>query len=556
MNWLIELVLQDSTAHAVLILALVISSGILLGKIRFFSVHFGIAGVLFAGILAAHFQIGINEGVVDFVKDFGLILFVYSIGLQVGPGFFASLRRQGLAINLLAASVVGLGVATVILLRWLLSLPAEAAVGILSGAVTNTPSLGAAQQALSDVAGGSGAAARQAGLGYAVAYPFGVLGVILGIILARRVFRVGLQAEKNAFDQAQAGIYPAPENVNLEVTNPQLAGRPLSVLSAVIQADVVVSRILRNKEIFTPVHDTPLQTGDVLLVVGAKPSLDKLRLLVGGESAVDLKKISGPLVARHIVVSQKKVIGRTLAELQLRRRLGVNITRIHRAGIEFVPSPGVRMQFGDRLTVVGSQDMVAQLAGELGNSLKELDIPEILPIFLGIIAGVLLGNLPLPIPGLPMPLKLGLAGGPLVVAILIGRFGNIGRFSSYVPRSANLMLREVGIVLFLACVGLHAGSGFVPTLMRGQGLAWLGCGALVTLLPLVAVVMFARLVLKKNYLELCGLMAGSMTDPPALAFANDYTGSDAPAVTYATVYPLVTFLRILSAQLLVLFMLK
>ncbi len=555
MSWLLELLLKDSTAHAILLLGSVICVGILLGKVRFFGVSFGIAGVLFAGILAAHLQLYINEGIVDFIKDFGLILFVYSIGLQVGPGFFASLRRQGMAINLLAAAVVLLGVVAVVLLRRLFSLPADAAVGILTGAVTNTPSLGAAQQALKDLAGPA-AALRQAGLGYAVAYPFGVLGVILAMIVTRRIFRIALAAENEAFQQAQADIFPVPESMNLEVKNPQLSGQPLSVLAGVIQADIVVSRILRGKELFTPVRDTVLQSGDVLLAVGQKASLEKLRLLVGGESAVDLKKIPGQLIVRLVLVSQKKVIGRSLAELQLRQRYGVNITRIHRAGVEFVPSTGVHLQFGDRLTVVGSQDMIAQLASELGNSLKELDIPEILPVFLGIIAGVLLGSLPLPIPGLPLPLKLGLAGGPLVMAILVSRFGNVGRFSSYVPRSANLMLRELGIVLFLACVGLRAGADFVPTLVRGQGLLWLGCGALITLLPLLLVVAFARLALKKNYLELCGLMAGSMTDPPALAFANGYTGSDAPAVTYATVYPLVTFLRIISAQVLVLFFLK
>lgn len=555
MNWLVEIFLRDSTAHAVLVLALVISAGILLGKVRLFGISFGIAGVLFAGILAAHLQLSVNEGILDFVKDFGLILFVYSIGLQVGPGFFASLRRQGLAINLLAAAVVLLGVGAVVLLRLFFSLPAGVAVGVLTGAVTNTPSLGGAQQALKDIAAPA-LALRQAGLGYAVAYPFGVLGVILAMVLGRRFFGIGLEAEKQAFQQAQADIFPAPESMNLEVKNPQLSGRPLSLLAGVIQADIVVSRILRGRELFTPVRDTALQSGDVLLAVGQRASLEKLRLLVGGESAVDLKKIPGQLVSRLILVSQKKVIGRSLADLRLRQRYGVNITRIHRAGIEFVPSTGVHLQFGDRLTVVGSQDMIAQLAVELGNSLKELDIPEILPVFLGIIAGVLLGSLPLPIPGLPLPLKLGLAGGPLVMAILISRFGNIGRFSAYVPRSANLMLREMGIVLFLACVGLRAGADLVPTLVHGQGLSWLGCGALITLLPLLLVVVFARLVLKKNYLELCGLMAGSMTDPPALAFANGYTGSDAPAVTYATVYPLVTFLRIISAQVLVLFFLK
>jgi putative transport protein len=556
MTWLTELILQDSTAHAVLLLGTVIALGILLGKIRFFGVSFGIAGVLFVGIVAAHFQLAVNESIVDFVKDFGLILFVYSIGLQVGPAFFASFRRQGLAINLLAATVVFLGVMIAIAMRWLFSLPLDAMVGILSGAVTNTPSLGAAQQALKDITAVPAVAVRQAGLGYAVAYPFGVIGVILSMITVRRAFKIGPDMEKEIFAKSQDTIFPAPGTINLEVKNPQLAGQPLSALASVIQADIVVSRILRKEELFTPAHDTPLQTGDVLLVVGAKASLEKLRLLVGAESAVDLKKIPGQLIVRHILVSQKKVIGRSLAELQLRKRFGLNITRIGRAGIEFVPNPGVHLQFGDRLTAVGSEAMVGQLAVELGNSMKELDIPEIMPVFLGIIAGVLLGSLPLPIPGLPLPLKLGLAGGPLVMAILISRFGNIGRFSAYVPRSANLMLRELGIVLFLACVGLRAGAGFVPTLVHGNGLLWLGCGALITLVPLLLVALFARLVLRMNYLELCGLMAGSMTDPPALAFANGYVGSDAPAVTYATVYPLVTFLRILSAQLLVLFFCK
>ena len=555
MNWLTDIFLKDSTAHAVLVLALVISAGILVGKIRVRGVSFGIAGVLFVGILAAHLGLGIDPGTADFVKDFGLILFVYSIGLQVGPGFFASLQRQGLAVNLLAAAVVLLGVGLAVALGRLFSLPAGALVGLLAGAVTNTPSLGAAQQALVEVAGGSAAAARQAGLAYAVAYPFGVIGVILGMILIRRVFRISLGEERAACEQAQAGVFPAPESVSLEVANPQLDGRPLSALAGVIQAEFVVSRILRGQEVFTPVQDTPLRGGDVLLVVGARAVLDRLRLLVGKESAVDLKKVSGPLVSRHVLVSRKPVIGRTLAQLGLRRRYGVNITRIQRAGVEFVPSPAVRLQFGDRLTVVGGQDVVGQLAAELGNSPRQLDIPEILPIFLGMIAGVVLGSLPLPVPGLPMPLKLGLAGGPLLAAIVIGRFGNIGRFSSYVPRGASLMLREVGIVLFLACVGLRAGAGFVPALAGGSGLAWLGCGALVTLLPLALVAAFARLVLKTNYVELCGLLAGSMTDPPALAFANAHTGSDALAVTYATVYPLVTLLRILSAQVLVLFLL-
>jgi len=557
MSWLVDLLLRDSTAHTMLILALVIVIGMAIGRIRVRGIGFGIAGVLFAGILLANFRPLLNEPVIDFVKDFGLVLFVFMVGLQVGPGFFASFRRQGLQINLLAAAIVAGGVLVAVLFHFLFSLDVATTVGLLAGAVTNTPSLGAAQQALRDAA--PAAASGQlplTGLGYAVAYPFGVIGVILAMVLLRHLFRVRINDEAEGFRREQAAIFPPPETLNLEVQNPQLSGQPLKILADVVGPDIVISRVLRRKQLFTPGNDTVLQRGDVLLAVGARAKLKKLRLLVGKESRVDLKKYPSQLTVTRIVVTRKEVLGKSLAELQLRRRYGVNITRINRAGVEFVPSPGVHLQFGDRLNVVGAEDMARQLANLLGNSLRHLEFPNILPIFLGILAGVVLGSLPIAIPGLPFPLKLGSAGGPLIVAILLGRFGNIGRFTAYISTGANLMLREIGIALFLACVGLRAGAEFVPVLVRGRGLTWLGLGAVITLVPVLLGALAGRLLLKKNYLVLCGLMAGSMTDPPALAFANGYVNSDAPALTYATVYPLVTFLRILSAQLLVLFFIR
>ncbi len=554
MDWLTDLVIKDSIAHVILLLGLVITAGMAIGRIRLFGVSFGIAGVLFAGIAAAHLQLPLNDAVLDFVRDFGLILFVYTIGLQVGPGFFASLRRQGLRLNLLALLVVLLGVALAAGASLALHVPPAVAVGILAGAVTNTPSLGAAQQALADTAGP--AAARLPGVGYAVAYPLGVIGLILALVLLRRLFRVDLADETERFHAEQTRLFPAPQALNLEVRNPELAGKPLRLVGEVLQSNVVFSRLERAGALQTPDSDTVLQAGDVLLAVGLAEDLERLRVLVGGESDRDLRRAPGPLAVQGVIVTRKQVAGKSLAELQLRRRYGVSITRIHRAGIEFVPAPAVTLQFGDRLTVVGEEALIRKLAAEVGDSPRRLEIPDVLPIFLGIAAGVVLGSLPIRLPGVPVPLKLGLAGGPLIVSILLARLGSVGRVSTYVASGANLMLRETGIVLFLACVGLRAGAGFFPTLASGQGLQWLAIGAGITLLPVLAVAFFARVVMKKNYLVLLGLMAGAMTDPPALAFANSIAGSDAPAVTYATVYPLVTFLRILSAQLLVLFLVR
>jgi len=550
--WLIDLFKADTPAHVLLVLGMVITVGLVLGRIRIFGIQPGVAGVLFSGLAAAHFGLGIGGTQLDFIRDFGLILFVFMVGLQVGPGFFASFRRQGLAINLAATVIVLSGSAIAVFYHLVLRFPLPAAVGILCGAVTNTPSLGAAQQAFREVSRPLAGGGDMAGLAYAVAYPFGVIGIIVTMILLRHLFRVRMEVEQDRFRAAQEVLFPAPCNVNLELRNPQLIGKPLRVIGEVIGAEVVVSRILRRGELFSPRFETLLEAGDVMLAIGSRENLEKLRLLIGDESRIDLKSHAGPLAVRRILVTREQVIGRSLSSLNLRERYGINITRIFRAGMEFVPGGSVRLQFGDKLTVVGEEEMLKQLAGELGNSLKHLDFPNILPVFLGIAAGVLLGSVPFRIPGIPAQIKLGLAGGPLLVAILLSRFGHIGRFTPYLSGSANLALRETGIVLFLATVGLRSGAGFLHTVIHAGGLNWMLLGAVVTVLPLLLAGIAVRFLLKADFLAVCGLLAGSMTDPPALAFANSYTGSDAPAVTYAAVYPLTTFLRIMVAQLIVL----
>ena len=553
MNWLVELLLNDSTAHTLLLIGAVITLGVLLGKLRFRGISFGIAGVLFAGIAVAQFRLPVNEPMLEFARDLGLILFVYTIGLQVGPGFFASLRREGLRLNLLALSVVAGGVLIAVGVHLLMKVPIAATVGILTGSVTNTPSLGAAQQALKEAANLSVALKQQAALGYAVTYPFGVIGTILSLVLLRLFFRVRINDEIAAYHRSQTRLFPAPATINLDVSNPQLDGQPLKTIFQVMQTEIVVSRLLHRGQVKTPTGETLLHLGDTLLAVSTPENLRKLRILVGEESATDLRTIPGRLVSSQIVVTHKGATGKSLADLQPRALYGVNVTRVNRAGVEFVPSPSLALQFADKLTVVGEESAIGQVAEKLGNSPRRLDLPDILPIFAGIVLGVILGSLPLRLPGIPVSVKLGLAGGPLIVAIVLSRLGHVGPVKAYISNSANLMLREIGIVLFLAAVGLRAGKEFVPTLIQGHGTNWMLYGALITLAPLLAVGIAARLFFKKNYLELCGLLSGSMTDPPALSFAHESTQSDAPAVTYSTVYPLVTFMRIVSAQLLVIF---
>jgi putative transport protein len=550
MSWLIDLVREDSVGRTVLLLGTAGAAGVALGKIRIFGVSLGIAGVLFAGLFLGYLKLTINPHVLEFVRDFGLILFVYTLGLQIGPGFFASLRARGLALNGFAATIVLIGV--VVTAVWIgfgfVELPA--AVGLLSGATTNTPSLAAAQQALGQVHASESAAVIQ-GLAYAVAYPFGIIGIILTMMLVRAVCRIDVKAEVAAAENAQTPSVPKPATRNFEVRNSNLVGRPLGKVPGLAASGAVVSRFSRDGKVEVAKADTLLRMGDILHAVGPEEALDELRVVVGAEAGVDLKTLPGPVTNRRLLITRSDVLGKTLAEIAAFAEHNVVATRVTRHGMEFSARPNFRVQFGDVVMVVGESPQIDAVASAVGNSNQALNSPQPIPFFVGIILGVLVGSIPVALPGLPAAVKLGLAGGPLVVAILLSRMANTGPLVWHMPTNANHMLREVGITLFLAAVGLRSGEKFVEVLMGSNGLHWLLYGAVVTAVPLVVVAFLARLWKKLNYAELCGLLAGSMTDPPALAFAQQTTGSDAPAVAYATVYPLVMLLRVFSAQLIV-----
>jgi putative transport protein len=553
MHWLVELLRGDSVAHAVLILSLVAASGIWLGSLRVMGVSLGVAGVLFTGLLFGHFQATINVHVMEFAREFGLILFVYTIGMQVGPGFIASLRQQGLPLNLMAASIVGLGVLVTIGLFLLGLVDMPTAVGLFAGATTNTPALGAAQQALKNLASYTEEIGKLPGLGYAIAYPFGIIGIILTMGLIRFLLRIQPATEVAEFTRQLQSHTPKLTTMNLQVDNPNLNGLSLARIPGLSDSGVVVSRIYHEGKVRVATPDTVVQSGDVLLAVGPPDKVEELRLIVGHLSSMDLRRLPSHLTTRRILVTKKEVLGKGLDELELHEKYGVTLTRISRAEIEFTPNSSFRFQFGDTVVVVGEEEDIQQVAHLLGNSPKQLNHPQVVPIFVGIALGIIIGSWPIQFAQMPAPVRLGLAGGPLLAAIILSRIGRIGSVIWYMPVSANFMLREVGITLFLACVGLRAGDQFIPTLLQGQGFAWMGWAALITLAPLIVVGLVARLVYKLNYVSLCGLLSGSMTDPPALAFANTMTGSDSPSVAYATVYPLTMFLRVLAAQLLVLF---
>ncbi|MBK7627332.1 MAG: putative transporter [Bacteroidales bacterium] len=550
MTWLIDLFLKETVAHTILVYSLIIVIGVFLGKLKVSGISLGITFVLFAGLAAGHFGLSANHLVIEFVKDFGLILFVFSIGLQVGPGFFSSFKKGGLSLNLMAMIIVLLGGATTLALHYITGKSLPMLVGVMSGAVTNTPGLGAAQQALVQISGS--APVPEIGLGYAVAYPFGVLGIILTMFAIRKFLGINVQKEIEQFNLDLHPTETLPEKRSILVTNPGIFNKTIFEISKIINREVVVSRILRNGELILAASDTEVQENDIILVVTQKGSISEVVSIIGKESDMDISAKSGSLISRRIMVTNKDVFGKDLGSLKLRTRYNINITRVYRSGIELVATPNLILQMGDRLTVVGDEKSMEKVIAQLGNSIKRLNEPNIVPIFIGILLGVILGSIPFHIPGIANPIRLGLAGGPLIVAILLSKYGYKFSLVSYTTPSANLMLREIGIVLFLASVGLVAGEKFIPTLLSGDGLIWMGYGALITLLPLLIVGFFTRIYLGKNYLEICGLLSGSMTDPPALAFANSIAQSEAPAVAYATVYPLVMFLRIFVAQLLVL----
>jgi len=554
MEWFFQLFSGHGIAHAILVLSMIIASGVAIGHIRIFGVGLGIAGVLFSGLAFGHFNMTVDSEIVEFIREFGLILFVYTIGMQVGPGFFASFRRQGLKLNMLAIAVVLLGVATALGIHFIAGVDIPVIVGLLSGAVTNTPGLGAAQQALAEKMAGQPDVLATPGMAYAVAYPFGILGIILTMIAIRRVFRIRPEQEAASFEEAQGERGAVPANFNIEVTNARLAGQPVRKLADVVHADFVISRLLRQDRVEIPAAETTLQLGDILHVVCTPENAEKLSMVVGDTTRKDVRAVASNITARNILITQNAVVGKSIRELDLLNRYGVAITRINRNGIDLLARTGSELTIGDRVTVVGEEDQIKKVSAELGDSLKALNHPNILPVFIGIIIGVLVGSIPFQIPGVPAPVKLGLAGGPLLVSILLSRVRRIGPVVWYLPLSANLVLREVGITLFLACVGLKSGGKFMETLVAGEGLYWLGLGALITAIPIVVVGFAARYCFRLNYLSLCGLLAGSMTDPPALGFANQIAASDAPSITYASVYATVMFFRILTAQAIVLFL--
>lgn len=553
MEWLIELISGTNIAHSILLLALVISVGLLLGKINVFGISLGTTWILFFGIFLGHMGLQINPEVLHFMKEFGLILFIYSIGMQVGPSFFSSFRQGGITLNLLATGIVLLGVITAYSIHLVTDVPIATMVGILSGAVTNTPGLGAAQQTYTDMTGMTDPSIATA---YAVAYPLGVVGIILSILFFRYLFKIDFNRENADLDTQDASKMTEAHMYSLQVQNPAIFGRTVCETKKIIDKEFVISRVLHihTGELVVPKTDTVLEKNDKLLVVSNLKNIEGIQALIGAR--IDMNRdewnsIDSQLISRRIVVTKSGINGRSIDNLKLRNLFGVNITRVNRAGMDLIADPRLQLQLGDRLTVVGSELAVANVAKFLGNSLKRLREPNLISIFIGIAFGVLVGSIPFVIPGIPQPVKLGLAGGPLIVAILISKFGPKYKLITYTTMSANLMLREMGIAIFLACVGIGAGEGFVDTIMNG-GYKWIGYGVIITVLPLLIAGIVGRKICKLNYYTLMGLMSGSMTDPPALAFANSTAGNDLPAVSYATVYPLTMFLRVITAQLMIL----
>lgn len=553
MEWIVELFTGTSIAHTAFLYALVIAAGVLLGRVKIFGVSLGVTFVLFVGILMGHFGLAIDAPILNFMKEFGLILFVFSIGMQVGPGFFSSFKHEGIRLNFLAIAIIALNIIVTLAIYFLDgSIEMPMLVGILSGAVTNTPGLGAAEQALSQLyQDGIISEVPKIALGYAVAYPLGVIGIILAMILVRLVFRVKYADETAMIEKENADSLLIPHVVTYKVENKLIVGRTLSDLGVMINRNFVVSRIKRNDEIIIPSSDVVIEHNDLLLTVLSEPDEEALSAFIGSKIEMDWKAIPAPVVSRRILVSKEEFNGRKIGSLRLRMGYRLNVTRVNRAGVDLLASPNLSLQVGDRLTVVGKIEDIERLAEHLGNSMQRLNQPNIFTIFIGILIGIVFGSIPFAIPGMPVPLKLGLAGGPLIVAILIGRYGYKMGLTTYTSTSANLMLREVGICMFLASVGIGAGSEFVATVKSG-GLMWILWGFLITFIPLLIVGLFGRGYYKLNYYTLSGLMAGSYTDPPALAYSNKVANNDAPAVAYSTVYPLSMFLRVLTAQILVL----
>ena len=539
-------------AHSVLILSLVIAFGIMLAKIKVAGVSLGITWILFVGIVFGHFDMTLNEHLLHFMKEFGLILFVYSIGLQVGPGFFSAFKKGGLTLNLLAMLVVILGVVITIILHFVTGTPITTMVGILSGAVTNTPGLGAAQQANSDL---NGIDAPEIALGYAVAYPLGVVGIILSLIALKYILRINTKTEEAEAERGLGHIQELTVRpISFEIRNEAIDGKKIKDIRPLMNRDFVISRVQYHDGQGTELanSDTVLHLNDKILVISTPKDIEAISVFFGKQIDMQWEQLDKKLISRRILITKPELNGKMLSQLKIRNNFGASITRVNRSGVDLVAAPQLQLQMGDRVTIVGSELAVSHAEKVLGNSMKRLDHPNLIPIFLGIALGCILGSTPFVFPGIPQPVKLGLAGGPLIVSILISRFGPQYKMITYTTMSANLMLREIGISLFLACVGLGAGKGFVETVIYDGGYVWVGYGVIITIVPLLIAGLVGRYVFKLNYYTLIGVLGGSTTNPPALAYSNDLTSCDAPAVGYATVYPLTMFLRVLTAQILIL----
>ena len=560
MDWIINLfTTTDSVAHIALLYAIVISVGILLGKVKVGGISLGVTFVLFAGIVAGHVGFTAPKPILTFVQDFGLILFVFCIGLQVGPGFFESFKRGGVTLNVLSTVTIFLNVLVMFACYYIFfdtsdinNLPMM--VGTLYGAVTNTPGLGAANEAMTTVLGNL--PVPQIANGYACAYPLGVVGIIGATIAIRYITRTKLEEEENKLNEAEAdNTQVKPKSMTLLVSNAYLAGRSLQQITEFLNRDIVCTRLHHGDEVVTPRRDTVFSVGDQVLLVCAEADAEAIKAFIGPEIETDweVEDDKTPMISKRVVITNPKMNGKTLGKMHFSSVYGVNITRITRQGMDLFASRNHHFHVGDRIMVVGREDNVNRVAELMGNSVKRLDAPNIATIFIGIFVGILFGSIPFSIPGMPVPLKLGIAGGPLIIAILIGRFGYRFKLVTYTTTSANMMLREMGLALFLASVGIKAGAGFWETVVQGDGLKYVYTGFLITIIPILIIGTIARLKFKFNYFTIMGMLAGTYTDPPALAYANSICSKEAPAVGYSTVYPLSMFLRIFAAQIVVLF---
>ena len=553
MNWFTELFTQPTFIQAILILSLISATGLALGKIRIFGVSLGVTFVFFAGIIAGHFGVTVNQEMLTLAQNFGLIIYIYSLGVQVGPGFFSSFKHGGIKLNLLALLLLLVGSLTAMGLFWVTDLSASDTVGLLSGAVTNTPMLGAAQQALLQTDPENVSGVNRMAMACAVAYPFGLIGMIVSVIVLRK-----LLAPKNsapAHDPSSDNTFVA----EYQISNPAIFGQTIMEIRQKADCQFVISRVWKNEKLIIPTSETILEEGEHILVISGKKDVERIQLLFGQQEKTDWNKkdidwnaIDSQLVSRKILVTKSEINGKKLGDLRLRNSFGINITRVNRAGIDLLPSRSLRLQLGDRLTIVGEARSIENAARILGNEAKQLRTPNLTSIFIGIVIGLVLGSIPFFIPGMSVPIKLGIAGGPIIVGILMGAFGPRFHLATYMSQSANLMLRQLGLTIYLAGLGLCAGAGFFSTVFSIEGLKWVAISCMLAIVPVLITGLIASRIFKTDYAKNIGMLCGGMANPIALNFANSTTEGDEPAVAYATVYPISMFLRVISAQIIML----